>query len=272
VNLRDIGEAAGLLALHGTWFLHEGPRPSHERLYDLVCLSRGRLRLWWDELEFLARHHPVDAELERLAQEVLVSEISARVLAACLAASALRGDVSAAPAFGRQIVLDHLQAKHAVLQAWLQRCGPLPATLRLNRLRRVCERWCDLLLGHSAIWQSAGEFAVAPSRMHDFRESVTPHDRDARCHLALVSIRHSLPDVAVPDGPRAEAQRALLQGLITLLPGSAFHWDGRLKGELPRRVSAGWLLNDVCATHGLAAPPHFLSRARFDANRLRQRD
>lgn len=272
MNLRDIGEIAGLLALHGTWFLHEGPPTSREGLYDLVCLSRRRLKLWWDELDSLARHHSIDDELQRLTQEVLVSEISSRVLAASLAASARPGEVCAAPAFGRQIVLDYLQARHAVLEAWLKRCGPLPATLRLNRLRRVCERWCDLLLGHSAIWQSAGEFAVEPTRMYDFRESVSLHDRDARCHLALVSLRHSLPDEAIPDGPRAQVQRALLQGMVALLPGSAFHWDGRLKGELPRRVSAGWLLNDVCAAQGLAAPPHFGTRARFDANRLRQRD
>jgi hypothetical protein len=269
VNLRDIGEVTGLAALHGTWFLHEGPRPSPAGLYELVCLSRQRLRTWWDELAVLAARQSDDDELERLAQEVLVSEVSSRVLAACLSASALPGDLSAAPAFGRQIVLDQLQANQAVLQAWLQRCGPLPATLRLNRLRRVCERWSDLLLGHSAVWQASGEFAVDPERMRDFRESAAPGDRDARCQLALISLRQALPDVVIPAGPRAEAQRALLQGLLALLPQSAFHWDGRLKGDVPRRVSGGWLLHDVCAAHGLAAPPHVPWRSRLGSGPIR---
>jgi hypothetical protein len=189
--------------------------------------------------------------LELLAAEILVAEMLSRVTAAWLTACSAGRRRPEVERFVRPVMMDQLQAKHAVLRAWIDDGPPLGASLRLNRLRRVTERWSDFLLGHSAVGDVAGEFAVDPGRMCEFRDSAPAGDRDVCTHLALLSLRQSVPDMEIADPARAEIHRAMLQLLIALLPAAAFHWDGRVKGELARRVTGGYLLNDLCATERL---------------------
>jgi hypothetical protein len=250
-----------LLALHGTRFVQATEPLSNTDLYQLQRMSRRRLKLWWDAIAVLTSGGNAtrrNAALEPLAQEILVAEMLSRVAAAWLTACGAARNRRDVERLTRPIVMDQMQAKHAVLRAWIDGGPPLGASLRLNRLRRVTERWCDFLLGHSAIGEVAGEFAVDPGRMSDFRYSASPVDHDVCTHLSLLSLRQTVPDVDIADSARAETHRAMLQLLIALLPGAAFHWDGRVKGELARRVTGGYLLNDLCAAQGLfrsAEPP-----------------
>jgi hypothetical protein len=254
VNLRDISEITGLLALHGTRFVQATEPLSNTDLYQLQRLSRKRLKLWWDTIAALsARGNAArrNAALEPLAQEILVAEMLSRVAAAWLTACGAARNRPEVERFTRPIVMDQLQAKHAVLRAWIDGGPPLGASLRLNRLRRVTERWSDFLLGHSAVGEVADEFAVDPGRMAEFHDTAPVGDRDVCTHLALLSLRHSVPDVDIAESARAETHRKMLKLLIALLPGAAFHWDGRMKGEFARRVTGGYLLNDLCATQRL---------------------
>jgi hypothetical protein len=250
-----------LLALHGTRFVQATEPLSNTDLYQLQRLSRRRLKLWWDAIAVLSAGGDAtrrNGALEPLAQEILVAEMLSRLAAAWLTACGAARNRRDVERLTRPIVMDQMQAKYAVLRAWIDGGPPLGASLRLNRLRRVTERWCDFLLGHSAIGDVAAEFAVDTGRMSEYRDSASAGDRDVSTHLALLSLRHSVPDVDIADSARAETHRAMLQLLIALLPGAAFHWDGRVKGELARRVTGGYLLNDLCATQGLfqsAEPP-----------------
>jgi hypothetical protein len=253
VNLRDLSEVTGLLALHGTRFVQATEPLSNADLYQLQRLSRRRLKLWWDAIAAVTGGNAMrcGTSLESLAAEILVAEMLSRVAASWLTACGAGRNRPDVERFVRPVMMDQLQAKHAVLRAWIDDGPPLGASLRLNRLRRVTERWSDFLLGHSAVGDAAGEFAVDPERMCEFRDSAPAGDRDVCTHLALLSLRQSVPDLEIAEPLRAEIHRALLQLLIALLPGAAFHWDGRVKGELARRVTGGYLLNDLCATEGL---------------------
>lgn len=254
MNLRDMSEVAGLLALHGTRFVQAMEPVSNTDLYELQQLSRRRLRQWWDAMAAISRGTGANrrmAALEALAQEILVAELLSRVAAAWLTACAAGRHRAGVDRFTRPIVTDQLQAKYVVLRAWIDGAPPLGASLRLNRLRRITERWSDFLLGHSALGDVAADFAVEPERMWEFRDSAPAGDRDVCTHLSLLSLRHAVPDVEIPDPARADAHRAMMQLLVALLPAAAFHWDGRVKGELTRRVTGGYLLNDLCATRGL---------------------
>jgi len=210
----------------------------------------------------------LNADLEPLAQEILVTEMLSRVAAAWLTACGMVRNRPEVERFARPIIMDQLQAKYTVLRTWIDSKPPVGASLRLNRLRRVTECWSDFLLGHSADGGVAIAYAVDRARMTEFRSSAPFADHDVCTQLSLLSLRHAVPDVEITDPERAGVQRAMLRLLIACLPAAAFHWDGCIKGELARRVTGGYLLNDLCATQGLfqstdPPAPHLFRRDPF---------
>ncbi|MEM9367053.1 MAG: hypothetical protein AAGD07_13750 [Planctomycetota bacterium] len=114
----------------------------HQTMKRLKMASQSSLpsavRIWWDA------HRAV-------LEEILVTELLTRVVAAlgqALDAHSGRDEVSP---ITHAIFLSHMEARNRVQEAMLDRRGcAVHDAVRLNRLRRVTERWSDHLVGRLA--------------------------------------------------------------------------------------------------------------------------
>jgi hypothetical protein len=243
LTLRDIAEAAGLLSLHAAHIVEGCCEIAPRTLFDYTTASRQRSKQWW---ELLRQPSMTDEQTARrqalhsLAEEVLVAELGARIGVAVLVAhDARRGRTSAGP-FGRHVLLDALQAKHAVLTRLLDRAQPLGALLRLNRLRRRIEHWSDLLLAQVGLADTGVEFAIEQSRWQRFRDETAAGDSLTSQQLLLISLRQAMPATAVEDAGRGQLHAALIRPLLSLLPPDAFGIHGALRTPWARRIASGF--------------------------------
>ncbi|MEA1952308.1 MAG: hypothetical protein U9N87_13065, partial [Planctomycetota bacterium] len=73
----------------------------------------------------------------------------------------------------RSVLVGHLEARHRVLTILVG--GPginIERAALLNRLRRRCERWSDMLVGYLAEYVELDDFAIDKQRAEDFAEDL----------------------------------------------------------------------------------------------------
>lgn len=239
LTIRDLAEVAGLLAVHASHVVESDEGIAPQTLFDYTSLSRQRARHWWESLQ--APEAGVETAVRQrslitMAEDVLVSELAARVTAAVLVAQDSRhGCVSAGP-FGRHVLLDQLQARHDVLSTLLDGSPPLGALLRLNRLRKRLEHWSDLLLALPGAGESAAEFACESDRWRQFRDDNPRGESLTSQQLLLVSLRLAMPATSPDDPVCAGLLSSMTQWLIALLPAHAFGRDGHLQTPWLARI------------------------------------
>ncbi len=136
-------------------------------------------------------------KLRQVAQEILVGEIHARLFS-CLVQQAWGGEsTKAAAAVVRSIWIGHQEVRCRLL-TWLvdglER--DLPLASEVDRLRRRCDRWSDLLLARLPGDEPLA-YAVDPRRIVDFRVGANsvPDEHEPLWPLLRASLEHLLPIV-----------------------------------------------------------------------------
>jgi hypothetical protein len=94
-------------------------------------------------------------------EEILSTEVLTRVWAALLCEHDVVCGTNESSPVARSVYLGHLEARHRALNILIYGRGfSLDDSVAVNRLRRQCERWTELLLGFTATYAgSAVEFA-----------------------------------------------------------------------------------------------------------------
>lgn len=154
MHARELIEVAAALALNTRLLLDESPRLCEAALAEYWTASRCRLDEWGRRLRGLANHPRVgtleaDNELEALVQEIQLSQVLTRTIAALTVAHDRRHHLSEAGAIGRNAVSGHDEAisrVRALTFAWWRASSPQAKWCR--NLERRSERWTDLLLGY----------------------------------------------------------------------------------------------------------------------------
>ena len=244
IPLRDLALVSGLFASHAPALVSGARTPSSASLLDFTQLSRQLLKQWWQSLEPPALANG-PTSLVSLAEEVLVTEMTIRVVAGVFAICDTRSGRRAASPFARSALLDLMQAKHWVLSRLVTGPQPLGALLRINQLRRKTERWCDCLLGSLPMPEPAMQFAIDPERMQGFARKSTGAASSAARYLTLVSLRLAMPTSMIQVPERIETHRAMMRSLMGFWPPEAFDAGGLLGGPLWQRLRG---LTDVPAT------------------------
>ncbi len=188
MHARELIELAALVSAHGPTLVrsdHRIPADSIERYWTT---SKVRLDRWARSLKDFTRQAGADAqqrqrkwpEARGVLEEILTGEILTRVWAAVLCGyDRSRGTDQSEPV-GRSVMIGHSEARHRVLTLLSHVTGmDACAAVKLNRLRRHCERWTDLLVARLADVQDISEFAVDPKRASDFAEDA-PAARDLK--------------------------------------------------------------------------------------------
>ncbi|REJ84330.1 MAG: hypothetical protein DWQ34_19230 [Planctomycetota bacterium] len=265
LTLSDIGESAGLIAIHASHISSAAVPPDNARLLECVTLSRRTLRLWMSAVDEYGDDPAAAERLIRLSSEVLVVEVLNRVSAAVFAVSDARRHVQQATPFARQAHLNHLHARHAVLSMLVDHALPLGATLRLNQLRRKTERWSDFLLSSLKPFDVASEFAVDKPRCAEFRSTTAPVWNSGVRDLTLAALRNAIPNEPIDCDRRELLHADMLRLMFSFLPPTACHADGRPHSRQLNQLFDPTLLGDRSTWSEIAATARQSSRLRNDA-------
>ncbi len=191
-----------------------------------------QLRNWW-------REHVI------LMEEVLVTEILTRVVAAlCSAAEARSGTEEITPVT-HAVHVSHLDARNRVLKIMLYgRGNSIEDAVRLNRLRQAVERWTDAMIGRMDIPASSNiPYAYSSTRASQYSDELRALgygvQRDTAMWLMNASMHDTLSRRATNRSALPEANRAIAQSVLKMLRANLFDGIGSLKSIWLQRIEAG---------------------------------
>jgi hypothetical protein len=251
MHAAELVELAAVLAAHAPAIVAADASCAQERHDEYWLASKCRLDRWLRTLADLRRlaqespRRPTPADLRKLravAEEILGGEVLTRVWAAlATAADRIRGEDRGEP-IARSILIGHMEARNRVLSLVLQgtfverRHGAA-----LNRLRRRCERWTDLLVGYLVQHHDVSSFAPNPVRARDFAEDLrderqTPGGRHA-WPLVLASLRTAMSRQFSGPSPNADLNARIAASILALFSPLAFDSVGVMRSLWMVRIS-----------------------------------
>lgn len=204
-------------------------------LQSFWSVNRNLQRRWTLELGRTANHRPAGLRpLELVGLELFLTELLTRVWATNWTIGdrsrhqadverLMRNTVNGLARVRREVLMrmvDHWQGESAELVS------------RLDRFRRRCERWTDLLIAGPASVHGVWDFAVESDRARDFgRESWSRSAGEANPVSLLVSAGlRVMFGTPFPKGCCQHDNFGELRGaVLSALPPAAFHDDGTLK-------------------------------------------
>ncbi len=244
LSIRSLAELALLIS-----------RVTPDKLDESAVPSTASLKLFWQSSRSLERHWMTELDdwtaagtlaiepLEQLAPRVFLCEMVARTWGTIIANLDRRRGGDDLTRLARNAVSGLLRIRNGILSRLLT----IPESesnrvLNLDRLRRRCDRWTDVLLSSAAIENDCFEFAFDHTRARDFgEESLTaspatgPNVAD---HLVSAGLRMTFIQ-QLPDEPVNEPEiMCLMQSILSNIPATNLHRDGTLRTSLERRILA----------------------------------
>ncbi|WP_010588253.1 hypothetical protein [Schlesneria paludicola] len=246
VSARTVAELALVISKAARTHLNHSHKPSAASLKLFWQSSRSLEKRWATALDEWTVAGSRDlAILEQLAMRLLTSEMVVRIWGTILGSidrigqddDLIRVAQSAVGCFtrSRNSLLTLLVAVPERDQQHAQ---------RIDRLRRRCERWTDLLLGPIAVKSGCFEFAFSPERALDFGEELLASDvatgPNPAEHLVLASMQLTFGPHLSADGDNDDVELvSLIQSVISHLPTAAFQRNGSLRSLLEQRLILG---------------------------------
>jgi hypothetical protein len=180
MHASDLVELAALVSAEAPAAFRRGGRFSSAGADAYWVASKCRLDRWARQLKSGSDERTSLAACEHPAclstcLEVLISEILTRVWAAAAIAADRRGETSELAPVAQSILFGHHEARVTVLNFIAADLKGRPGSRqrqaqRLDRVRRVSERWTDLLLAPLSAFCDLEAIAHDPARVRDFAE------------------------------------------------------------------------------------------------------
>lgn len=239
-----IADIAALVSQHGPAILYRRDAIPPEAVTHYWASSRTRLDLWH---QTMSRYRSAEQSGDSMAlrrwwrehivvlEEVFVSEMLTRVIAALAAGFDDRGEADEISPVTHAIYLTHLEARNRVQQLMLfGRGNSVQNAVRLNRLRRGVERWTDALIGRMSVQTpSTIRYAIDPQRANDYAEEMRGYGygppRDTVCWLMNAAMRDMLQQRTTETAALPEANRNVAQSILLMLRPDLFDSVGTLK-------------------------------------------
>jgi hypothetical protein len=284
MHAAELVELAALVAANGPTLASADARIDARRLDEYWMASKCRIDRWLRTLgefrrlsqETARRPSPDDwRRLIPVMEEILTGEVLTRVWAAIVTA----GDKSRRADDGepvvRSILIGHMEARNRVLSLVLHtRDVGRGQAVFVNRLRRKCDRWTDLLIGYLAERHDVSSFAPSPERARDFADDLrsqqqTPGGRHA-WPLVLASLRAGISRrFSSTNSPNADLNARIAASVIGSLSPLAFDSTGVMRSLWMVRVAthvaeAEGMIAELIAAE---APPKIfeMRRSEYDS-------
>lgn len=236
VTPRQFSDLAAALARHAgdlSGGLSCDP-PSVHRVWKRSTRCFG---LWRDEL--------IASATPRLYANIFAAELPIRVWCTSVSCNEPRRD-RPAPAIAAKVFSEMLDLRCVALQALAADHGLTAAeAAKVDRFRRRCERWADVLIGALVARGATQDFAVCADRADEFANELREEPQEegvwslvsAGLHLAFTSgedFRGECSDAS------ASSATSLSAAIFASFPPSSFSSDGRFRtpgvGRIARTV------------------------------------
>jgi len=233
---RQLVHLAAWIASHGSTVVRSPGRLYETGVQQYWAAARCRHDRWGRAFKQLLpelEQQPDDLvshQLRLVAEEVLTGEMLTRVWSAVLTVYDARRNTSEYQPIAASIMDGQQDARQRVLQ--LIAHSPhldLETAVQLNRLRRRCERWTDLLLAHLLLHDDVRSFTIDPQRADDFAASF--RERQTQNHTAvwsllLGSLQAAFETFLLPGSPNPDLNERIAAGILASFPGECFDTFG----------------------------------------------
>ncbi len=241
MNVRHLAELAGLLSVHALQIV-ESPRPVSGGAARLLReISQKRADAWTSRMQSLGNGAHLWSSLyaedprRELLEEILVSEILSRVTAGLLTVQSQLSGEKTARLLAADLFNDHQLARRSALTQMLEMADAHdPLVRKLDKLRRLAERWTDIFLGPLACRFSIGHLVFDPLRAEDYGQTILPYlTLPVGSGLFQAGLSVAFPKTLTGVPAHAGYHRDMAAGVLRLLPEDIFDSDG---GLLPLRT------------------------------------
>lgn len=200
---------------------------------DFWTAAKCRMDRWHQTLKMFQNdlnkddpnHSPWHA-IAAVVEEVIISEMLTRVLAALLSEHDARNGTERFFAISQSVLLGHLEARNRALKLLVDADDShLAITGQLNRLRRVVERWTDMLLSQLPRPVNASHFAFDHDRVMDFADDRLPPEKDHPVNRTSVLEISMLKDIYSLTGKYSanpDLNRYIATGIIATIVTDRF--------------------------------------------------
>ncbi len=245
LNLRQLAEISVFVSAHSGRAIDEPRLLSDGRLHDFWAHARD----WVGCLLADLKQHDARRGLlpEIVLAEVFVCEILLRVWATVLLAADKRHNSNRARGVVANVMLSQMQLRHRALELIAAaREADERATASIERIRRRCERWTDVLLGHLARRYGIEHYAFDVRATRDVaaagdadRVPLEAGADDPAWHLILAGVRVAFPDSHAAGAPHAPLSERLAQAVLLSFPARCPEPKVWLAGLAPARQRSG---------------------------------
>jgi hypothetical protein len=189
-----------------------------------------------------AQARPAWCEMRPVMQEVLASELLTRAWAAVACCYDRRHQSFFLEPVVLSVLSSHMEARSRALQLIVRGHGSsLEEGIVLNRLRRLTERWTDMLLGILASDFDVDEFAFNADRANDFATDLHDEHRDAAgdqpWSLAMASLRAAFEQGLTDSSPNADLNERIAGSILACFHSEMFESSGMLKSHWLLRLN-----------------------------------
>ena len=289
MHARELVELAAVVASYGG-LLARNPEPlSAEGLNRYWSASRCRLDGWSRRLQqWTTAAHTRDPSASRASwpsirsvlEEVLTGELLTRVWAAAVCAHDRWHKLDDGEPIVRSIFIGHQEARHRVLSLLVRGPGiDVEHAMKIDQLRRRCDRWCDMLVGYLLEAGDVSEFAADPAHARDFAADLRDQSQSAggrhAWSLVQVSLRAAFRHDLAPVSPHADLNAQIAAGVLACIPEAAFDSTGILRTLWAWRLTetandAQGLIEDLLRPASSPPPDDVSPRPGARANRDRR--
>ncbi|SMP63553.1 hypothetical protein SAMN06265222_108103 [Neorhodopirellula lusitana] len=251
MHVVQLAEIAAVLTQHGPAILQCHASVPPEAINGYWTASRVRLDLWHQALTRFKRAKASGNAYQMrlwwqdhtgLVEEVLASELLTRVVTALADGSDHAGQRDEFSPIAQAIHLSHLEARNRVQAAILDRRGcPVQDAVRLNQLRRVTERWIDVLIGHlSGSDPRLVRYGIDIERTRTYASEaellVTSPTRETVAWLTRASMTDGLRRKVAKKPSLPQANRDVAESVMMMLQPELFDSVGVLKSLWMHRI------------------------------------
>jgi len=270
MHARELVELAAIVSAHGPVLIGGTQQLSTAGIDQYWTASKCRIDRWSRSLkEFALQAKSADARrlqsqwphARGVLEEILTGEVLTRVWTAVLCAWDRRRGTDVAEPVARSVMLGHLEARHRVLTLLVNGPGiDAEQAVKLNYLRRRCERWIDMLVGYFSGLYDVEEFAIDPQRAKDFAEDLQYRGNlKGGRHawpLMLASLQSAFRQGLEPVSPNADLNAHIAAAILGCFQPELFDSTGILRSLWLLRLSnatadAQGMIDDLLAP----APP-----------------
>jgi hypothetical protein len=164
-------------------------------------------------------------------EEIFTGDVLARVWTAVSVACDQRHRTDAAEPIARSVWHGQTEATNRAMGILLaQPLVDVPRVTALNRLRRRCERWTDMLVGYLLDTADVSKFAPHPCRAKEFgadlRHEVASGNGAAAWPLTLAALRTAFARPRFGDSPNADLNGDIAASILACFPATLFDATG----------------------------------------------